>query len=181
MTDSDTFLINEYVFKKKIHADSIKEKVEELASIIRSDYKDADTITYIIVLKGAFVFAADLIREINVASEIIFIDAKSYGMNLKSSGKVVLDIGDLDLSGKYVLIIEDIIDSGQTMAALIKELSTQKPKMMEIAAFLSKTEAREVALDIKYVGYEIPPDFVIGYGLDYAEQGRHLPHIYSKI
>jgi hypoxanthine phosphoribosyltransferase len=181
MSDIDTFIINQYVFKKKIDADKIRKRVEELAASIRNDYKAAKKMTYIVVLKGAFIFAADLIREINKPSEIIFVDAKSYGMNLKSTGKVVLNLGDLDLEDKYVLIIEDIIDSGRTMKALTDELNRQKPHTMEIAAFLSKPEAREVELDIKYIGYKIPPDFVIGYGLDYAEEGRHLPHIYSKI
>ena len=180
MIKNSDFVINDHTFRKRIDKSDIEKRVNELAAAIRNDFA-GKTITYLIVLKGAFVFAADLIRAINLPSEIIFIEAKSYGEKMKSSGKVVLNHNKLNLNGKNILIIEDIIDSGNTMKTLTESFRSQNPEMLEIAAFLSKPSVREVELNIKYVGFEIPPDFVIGYGLDYAEQGRHLTHIYAKI
>jgi hypoxanthine phosphoribosyltransferase len=180
MNKNDTFVIDNYTFKKKIDAGDIRKRVIQMAQEIRSEFTQKK-LTYIVVLKGAFIFAADLIREINLPSEILFIDSKSYGKNFKSTGKVVLNLNDININGKNIIIIEDIIDSGKTMKALLEALREQKPETIEIAAFLSKPDALETELNIKYTGYEIPPDFVIGYGLDYAEQGRHLPHIFAKI
>jgi hypoxanthine phosphoribosyltransferase len=180
MNNKDIFVVNEYIFKKKIDSSDIRKRVKELALDIRKAYT-GKKITYIIVLKGAFVFAADLIREINLPSEILFIDSKSYGQNFKSTGKIVLNLNDININGKNVIIIEDIIDSGKTMKVLLDALHKQKPKSIQIAAFLSKPESREAELFVKYTGYDMSPDFVVGYGLDYAEQGRHLPHIFAKV
>ncbi len=180
MSNKDFFVIGDYKFAKKIDRSDIRKRVSKLAEQIRNEHS-GHNLTYIVVLKGAFVFAADLIREINLPSEILFIDSKSYGSNFKSSGKVVLNLNDIDIKNKNILIIEDIIDSGKTMKALLQALHKQQPESVEIVAFLSKPESRETELFVKYIGYDIPPDFVIGYGLDYAEQGRHLPDIYTKL
>jgi len=180
MPNKDLFQIGEYIFKKKIDKDIINQKVTELAQRINDDYRGKD-LTFIIVLRGAFVFAADLIRNIELPTEVFFVDSKSYGNNLQSSGKVNLNLGDIDLVGRDVIIIEDIVDSGHTLKKLTAAFKIQKPNSIQIAAILSKPAQREVEIDVKYVGFEIPPDFVVGYGLDYDEKGRHLPHIYSKI
>ena len=180
MMNSDIFQIGDFTFKKNIDEDTIKNKVRELATEINKDYSGKN-LTFIVVLRGAFIFASDLLREIELATEILFVDSKSYGSNMKSTGKVVLNLGDIDIKNKDVIIIEDIVDSGRTLKKLSDSLAQQNPNSIEIAAILSKPEERIVNLDVKYLGFEIPSDFVIGYGLDYNEQGRHLPHIYSKI
>ena len=148
-----------------------------MASKIKSDYQSKD-IVYLVVLKGAFIFASDIIREIGIESEVFFINASSYKSGLISSGNVELQIGPINVERRDILIIEDIVDSGRTMSALIKDLEKYKPNSVEIATFFSKPEERVADIRVKYIGIEIPSKFVIGYGLDYAEQGRYLKDIY---
>lgn len=180
MKNDEFFTIGNYKFKKYIDAATIQEKVKEIAKQITKDYKDKK-LTYIIVLKGAFIYASDLIRNVPLPSEILFIDSKSYGKNFKSTGKVTLDLLNIDIKAKDIIIIEDIIDSGKTMKSVIAALRELNPASVKITAILSKPSMREVSLDIDYLGFEMPPKFIVGYGLDYAEEGRHLPDIYIKI
>ena len=180
MEKSNIFTIGDYKFEKKIDAKIIQDKVHELAARITKDY-EGKQITYIIVLKGAFIYASDLIRNIPLRSEILFIDSKSYGKNFKSTGKVSLNLLNINITGKDILIVEDIIDSGKTMKAVMEALRNLNPASINLTAIFSKSSLREVELKVKYQGFEIPPDFIVGYGLDYAEQGRHLPDIYAKI
>ena len=180
MENKEIFTIGDFKFKKSIDAETIQKKVKELAEQITEDYK-GKSLTYIIVLKGAFIYASDLIRNIPLRSEILFIDSKSYGKNFKSTGEVSLDLLNIDIKDKDVIIIEDIIDSGKTMKSVIAALQKLNPASVKITAILSKPAMREVELNINYLGFEVPPDFIVGYGLDYAEEGRHLPDIYAKI
>ena len=155
----------------------LKNKVAELGAQITRDYADKE-IFAIGILRGAVVFMADLIRAIERPVQIDFMAVSSYGMQADSSG-IVRILKDLDssITGKHVLIIEDIIDSGQTLSYLIKNLSERKPASIQLCTLMNKPERRKVDLPVKYVGFEIPNEFVVGYGLDYAEKYRNLPYL----
>ncbi|HRT68502.1 MAG TPA: phosphoribosyltransferase family protein, partial [Bacteroidota bacterium] len=131
--------------------------------------------------KGAMVFAADLIREIQLPVRIETIIAKSYGMNIETSGKVNIIKNDLNINGEDVIVVEDIIDTGITMAKLLKNLERDKPRSISVCSLLFKPDKIIEKIDIKYLGFSIDPLFVIGYGIDYAEQGRNLKDIYIKV
>ena len=155
----------------------LKDKVAELGAQITRDYADKE-IFAIGILRGAVVFMADLIRAIERPVQIDFMAVSSYGMQADSSG-IVRILKDLDssITGKHVLIIEDIIDSGQTLSYLIKNLSERKPASIQLCTLMNKPERRNVDLPVKYVGFEIPNEFVVGDGLDYAEKYRNLPYL----
>ena len=155
----------------------LKDKVAELGAQITRDYADKE-IFAIGILRGAVVFMADLIRAIERPVQIDFMAVSSYGMQADSSG-IVRILKDLDssITGKHVLIIEDIIDSGQTLSYLIKNLNERKPASIQLCTLMNKPERRKVDLPVKYVGFENPNEFVVGYGLDYAEKYRNLPYL----
>ena len=155
----------------------LADKVAELGAQITRDYADKE-IFAIGILRGAVVFMADLIRAIERPVQIDFMAVSSYGMQADSSG-IVRILKDLDssITGKHVLIIEDIIDSGQTLSYLIKNLTERKPASIQLCTLMNKPERRKVDLPVKYVGFEIPNEFVVGYGLDYAEKYRNLPYL----
>lgn len=155
----------------------IAEKVAELGARITRDYEGKELLA-VGILKGAVVFMADLVRAIDRPVEIDFMAVSSYGAQTDSSG-IVRILKDLDRSieGKHVLIIEDIIDSGQTLSYLIKNLSDRRPASIQLCTLMNKPERRKVDLPVKYVGFEIPNEFVVGYGLDYAEKYRNLPYL----
>lgn len=155
----------------------IKKRIKELGKKISRDYK-GKKLVLVGILKGAFVFMADLIREINLPLEIDFIQAASYGASKTSSGaiKIKKDI-DLPIEGKHVLLVEDIIDYGYTMDHLLKFLKHKKPKSIRVCAFLDKPDRREVNVPIAYKGFDVPNEFVLGYGLDLAEKNRNLPFV----
>jgi len=155
----------------------IQDKLEELGEQITRDYAGREPLL-IGVLKGAFVLMADLSRHIHLPLEVDFMAVASYGAATKTSGVVrILKDLDHDLEGRDVLLIEDIIDSGLTLNYLLKNLRGRRPASLEVCALLKKTGIQRVHLDVKYVGFEIPPDFVVGYGLDFAENFRNLPYI----
>ncbi len=155
----------------------LNERVEELAARISADYKDKDLLL-IGVLKGANVFMCDLMRKISFPIQIDFIAASSYGHSTESSG-VVKILKDLDYSieGKDVIIVEDIIDTGLTLHYLVDNFKSRKPNSLEICTLLDKPERRIANLEVKYIGYKIPDEFIVGYGIDYAERYRNLPYI----
>ncbi|GAA1300662.1 hypoxanthine phosphoribosyltransferase [Brachybacterium tyrofermentans] len=155
----------------------IREKVSELGRRIAADYADEPPIL-VGVLKGAVMVMADLARTIDLDVEMDWMAVSSYGSGTKSSG-VVRILKDLsaDIDGRNVLIVEDIIDSGLTLKWLLSNLRSRGPKSVEVAALLRKPEAARVEIDVKYVGFDIPNEFVIGYGLDYAEAYRNLPYV----
>ncbi len=152
-------------------------RVKELANAIQADYQDKELLV-IGVLKGANIFMGDLIRQINLPIQIDFIAASSYGSSTESSGivKIVKDL-DYSIEGKHVLIVEDIIDSGLTLRYLEDNFLSRKPESLEICTLLDKPERRKANINVKYVGYEIPDEFIVGYGIDYAERYRNLPYI----
>lgn len=155
----------------------IKNRVAEIAAEISRDYKDKDLVL-VGILKGAFIFLADLCRELTVPAKFDFIAVSSYGSGTKSGGIVrILKDLDTDINGKDVVIVEDIIDSGLTLNYLHKSLRARNPASLEICALLRKPEMDRVKLDARYIGFSIPSDFVVGYGLDYAQKYRNLPYI----
>ena len=157
--------------------EEIDRKVADLGQAISRDYAGKELLL-VGVLKGAFVFMADLARHIDLPMEFDFMAVSSYGAATQTSG-VVRILKDLDheIMGRHVLVVEDIVDSGLTLSYLLKNLRTRKPESLEVCALLQKTEVQQVPLDIKYPGFEIPPVFVVGYGLDYGERFRNLPFV----
>ncbi len=161
-----------------LSSEQIKKRVEELAAEIEADYPDGP-VYLISILKGSFIFLADLARAFkHLRVRIEFIAISSYGNQKTSSGQVKLT-RDLDVAieGHHVLIVEDIIDSGVTLSYLRNLLENRRPKSLAIATLLDKPEKRIQPVDVKYVGFQIPDEFVVGYGLDYAEDYRNLSDI----
>jgi hypoxanthine phosphoribosyltransferase len=160
-----------------VGAEDLTARVKELADQISSDYADKDLLL-IGVLKGAVFFVSDLMRHLDIPVEVDFMAVASYGSATRSSG-VVRILKDLDaaIEGRDVLIVEDIVDSGLTLQYLLRNLAGRNPRSLEVCALLIKPERREVDLHTRYVGFEIPDRFAIGYGLDHAERYRNLPYV----
>src|SRR5688572_18475469 len=160
-----------------VQPDDLRRKVADLGAQISSDYEGRDLLL-VGVLKGAVFFLSDLMRQITVPCEVDFMAVASYGDATDSSG-VVRILKDLDapIEGRDVLIVEDIVDSGLTLKYLLRNLAARKPKTLEVCALLTKPERRKTQIDAKYIGFEIPNRFVIGYGLDHAERHRNLPFV----
>ncbi len=164
----------------------IHDRLAELAVEIEADYADLDVVL-VGVLKGAVMVMADLTRSISRTVETDWMAVSSYGSGTKSSGVVrILKDLDRDISGRHVLIIEDIVDSGLTLSWLVANLGSRGPASVEVCTLLRKPEAMKVDLKVRYVGFDIPNEFVVGYGLDYAERYRNLrvvgtlaPHVYA--
>ncbi len=160
-----------------IGKEKIQEKVEELADQINSDYQDGN-ILLIGILKGSVIFMSDLSRKLDVNAEFEFMDVSSYGNNTFSSGNIRINYDvKYDVGNKDILIVEDIIDTGNTLNKIIEVLQSKNPKSLKIVTLLDKPERREVDIDISYKGFEIPNEFVVGYGLDFAGKYRNLPYI----
>jgi hypoxanthine phosphoribosyltransferase len=160
-----------------VSADELERRVAELGAEVSRDYEGRDLVL-VGVLKGAVVFIADLMRHLTVPCEIDFMAVSSYGSQTDSSG-VVRILKDLDASigGRDVLIVEDIIDSGLTLQYLLRNLKAREPRSLEVCALLTKPDRRRVDLPTRYVGFEIPDRFVVGYGLDYRQRYRNLREI----
>ena len=160
-----------------ISQEEIAAKVAELAALIDADYA-GQTVLLVGVLKGAAMIMADLSRALTVDATLEFMAVSSYGSSTSSSG-VVRILKDLDRSieGVHVLVVEDIIDSGLTLSWLVRNLRSRHPASVEVVALLRKPEALKVTVDVRYVGFDIPSAFVVGYGLDYAERYRTLPYV----
>jgi hypoxanthine phosphoribosyltransferase len=173
--------------KVLIPADEIRAKVAELARAIEADYQGKEVLL-VGVLNGALVVMADLIRELHIDSEMDWMAISSYGAGTKSSGvvRILKDLG-ADIQDRHVLVVEDIIDSGLTLSWLLSNLRSRRPASLEVVTLLRKPDAAKVAIDVRYVGFDIPNEFVVGYGLDYAQRFRGLPfigtlapHVYSS-
>ncbi|PGS47303.1 hypoxanthine phosphoribosyltransferase [Bacillus sp. AFS041924] len=155
----------------------LKNRVKALAEQIETDFNN-EPIILVVVLKGSFVFAADLVREMKSNINVDFISVSSYSNQTESTGKVRL-LKDLDenITNKNVVVVEDIIDSGLTLYFLRDHLQMHKPKSIKICTLLDKPERRKIDLPVDYVGFVIPDEFIVGYGIDYAQQYRNLPYI----
>src|SRR3712207_4081445 len=160
-------------------SEEIQEKVREIGERITEDYR-GEKLLLVGILRGAVVFLSDLMRHLELPCEIDFMDISSYGTGTQTSG-VVRILKDLeeDITGRHVLIIEDIIDTGLTLSYLRRMLLQRGPASLEICAFLSKPSRRQVDLSVKYLGFEVPDEFVVGYGLDFAGAYRNLPDIHA--
>ncbi|MDI6800097.1 MAG: hypoxanthine phosphoribosyltransferase [Actinomycetota bacterium] len=160
-----------------ITADEIEGRIEELAEKITGDYKEKDLLL-VGILRGAVIFIGDLVRKIDIPLQIDFMAVSSYGSSTKTSGvvRILKDI-DVDIKGKDVLIVEDIIDSGLTLKYLIRNLLSRKPASLKICALLRKDVERKASIDIDYCGFEVPDKFIVGYGLDFDEKYRNLRDI----
>jgi len=155
----------------------IRGKIKELGGRITKDYAGKDVI-FIGILKGSVMFMSDLLKEVNIPCRMDFMAVSSYGNSAVTSGVVrILKDLDFEIRDKDIIIVEDIIDSGVTLQYLIKYLKARKPRSIEIACLLNKPERRKVEIEVKYLGYDVPDYFLVGYGLDYAEKYRNLPYI----
>jgi hypoxanthine phosphoribosyltransferase len=166
-----------------LSSQAIQDKVAELGAQVGADYRDAiaenaQDLLLITVLKGAVFFVTDLARAIPVPTQLEFMAVSSYGSSTSSSGVVrILKDLDRDINERDVLIVEDVVDSGLTLKWLLRNLATRRPRSLKVCTLLRKPDAVRVDLDIEYVGFDIPNEFVVGYGLDYAERYRDLPYI----
>jgi hypoxanthine phosphoribosyltransferase len=160
-----------------VQADDLQRRVRELAAEVSRDY-DGKDLLLICVLKGAVFFLSDLMRHVNVPCEVDFMAVASYGDQTESSGVVrILKDLDIPIEGRHVLIVEDIVDSGLTLQYLMRNLKARNPASIEVCALLTKPSRRKADVPAKYIGFEIPDRFVIGYGLDHAERHRNLPYV----
>ena len=160
-----------------IDQETLAARVTELGAEVSADYEGRDLLL-IGVLKGAVFFMADLMRHLTVPCEVDFMAISSYGDSTDSSGIVrILKDLDINIEGRHVLVVEDIIDSGLTLSYLIRNLESREPATLEVCALLTKPSRREIDVPVRYVGFEIPNKFVVGYGLDFAERYRNLPYV----
>ncbi|MFO8125990.1 hypoxanthine phosphoribosyltransferase [Yoonia sp.] len=167
-----------YVIDEMISAKSIAARIEELAREIKTEFADTDKLVVVGLLRGSFVFIADLVRELDLPVEVDFLEASSYGNGMESTREVRI-LKDLrgQIEGRDVLIVEDIVDTGHTLAHVTKFLCSRKPARMKTIALLDKPARREVDFKASYTGFEIPDEFVVGYGIDFAQRNRNLPFI----
>ena len=160
-----------------IGEDELQARIRALGTEISADYQGRELLL-VGVLKGAVFFMADLMRRLTIPCEIDFMAISSYGDSTDSSGVVrILKDLDINIEGRHVLVVEDIIDSGLTLSYLIRNLEAREPASLEVCALLTKPERREIDVPVRYVGFPIPNRFVIGYGLDFAERYRNLPYV----
>jgi hypoxanthine phosphoribosyltransferase len=167
-----------YVIDELISAKAIAARVEALARDISEYFRDTDKLVVIGLLRGSFIFIADLARELDLPVEVDFLEVSSYGNSTESSREVRL-LKDLrgEIEGRDVLVVEDIVDTGHTLSRVMDILATRHPRRMEACALLDKPSRREVDIKARWIGFEIPDKFVVGYGIDYAQRNRNLPHI----
>lgn len=172
--------VHDKSFEIYLSEDVLRQRIGEMAEEIDRDYKGVRPL-FIAILNGSFMFAADLFRGLTIEAELCFIKLASY-KGMKSSGNVVTSIGlEDDLYGREVIIVEDIVDTGKTLHNFLPKLVHQQPKSLKICTLLHKSEATEFALQLDYVGFDIPNKFVVGYGLDYDGLGRNLRQIYQVV
>ena len=172
--------VNGKKFKISISSDQIRERVKELGERISKDYAGKNPLL-LCVLNGSFVFAADLYREISIPSEISFVKLASY-QGVTSTGTISEVIGiNEELANRHIIIVEDIVDTGYTMQHMLETLGTRSPASIRICSLLTKPEKLQVPIEVDYVAFKIPNLFVVGYGLDFDQQGRNLKDIYTIV
>jgi hypoxanthine phosphoribosyltransferase len=173
----DSIRLHDKTFVPFLSEQEVQEKVTQLAAEIDTQFKGRSPL-FIAVLNGAFIFAADLLKRLSIECAITFVKLRSYS-GTQTSGQVNRIIGlEEGISGRHVIVLEDIVDTGRTMAWLLPELAAQDPLSVTVVALFSKTEAREVGVQVDLVGFEIPKKFIVGYGLDYDGLGRNLRDVY---
>ncbi len=167
-----------YVIDEMISAKSIAARIEELAREIQESFHGTDKLIVVGLLRGSFVFIADLVRELDLPVEVDFLEASSYGDGMQSSREVRI-LKDLrgKIAGRDVLLVEDIVDTGFTLSHVVGLLRSRGPRRLETIALLDKPSRREIEIKATWTGFEIPDEFVVGYGIDYAQRNRNLPFI----
>jgi hypoxanthine phosphoribosyltransferase len=167
-----------YEIDVMISAKSIAARIEDLAKTIEAEFKDTNKLVVVGLLRGSFVFIADLVRELDLPVEVDFLEASSYGDGIESSREVRI-LKDIrgQIEGRDVLVVEDIVDTGHTLHQVINVLATRNPARLKSIALLDKPARREVDMKADWTGFEIPDEFVVGYGIDYAQRNRNLPYI----
>ncbi|MBO9476880.1 hypoxanthine phosphoribosyltransferase [Shimia sp. R11_0] len=167
-----------YVIDEMISAKSIAARIEELCKEITAEYRDTDKLIVVGLLRGSFVFIADLVRELNLPVEVDFLEASSYGNAMESSREVRI-FKDLrgEIEGRDVLVVEDIVDTGHTLTHVLHLLKARNPRKIKTIALLDKPSRREADIAADWIGFSIPDEFVVGYGIDYAQRNRNLPFI----
>jgi len=167
-----------YVIDQLISAKSIAARIETLSREIKSTYDGTDKLVVVGLLRGSFVFIADLVRELDMNVEVDFLETSSYGDSMVSSREVRI-LKDLrgEIEGQDVLVVEDIVDTGHTLSHVLQLLRSRNPKRLETIALLDKPSRRETDIRATWTGFEIPDEFVVGYGIDYAQRNRNLPYI----
>ncbi|MGN6683131.1 MAG: hypoxanthine phosphoribosyltransferase [Devosia sp.] len=170
--------IEPYAVDQLISAKAIAARVEALAAEITEYFRGTDQLVVIGLLRGSFIFIADLVRELDLPVEVDFLEVSSYG-NATESSREVRILKDLrgEIEGRDLLVVEDIIDTGRTLRHVLDILATRHPNRVEVCALLDKPSRREVDVKARWIGFEIPDKFVVGYGIDYAQRNRTLPHI----
>jgi hypoxanthine phosphoribosyltransferase len=172
--------VHDKLFEPYLNASTIAARIKEIAGNLNKDYAGKKPL-FIAILNGSFMFAADLFKELHIDAEICFIKLASY-KGTKSTGHVITAIGlDMDLFGREVVIVEDIVDTGKTLSEFLPQLEHQQPASLKIVALLHKPEATVFPITIDYLGFSIPNKFVVGYGLDYDGLGRNIPEIFKLI
>ena len=180
-SETQTVQLGDYTFSEYLSASKIQTRVEELGALINKDYTSDEPPIVMALLNGAFVFAADLCRQFDFECQMQLLRVSSYE-GMESTGKVKIDhSAEPDMQGRHVIIIEDIVDTGNTLAAYLPTLADKGAKSVKVCSLLMKPKALQHDLSIDYVGFEIPNEFVIGYGLDYNGRGRNLASIYSIV
>ena len=167
-----------YVIDEMISAKSIAARIEALSHEISAEFADTDKLVVVGLLRGSFVFIADLVRELDLPVEVDFLEASSYGDGMESSREVRI-LKDIrgQIEGRDVLVVEDIFDTGHTLHQVMEVLNTRHPAKIKSIALLDKPARREVDMKADWTGFEIPDEFVVGYGIDYAQRNRNLPYI----
>jgi len=167
-----------YVIDEMIDSDKIAARIETLSDEIKAEYRDTKKLVVVGLLRGLFIFIADLVRRLDMEVEVDFIETSSYGNSTQSSREVRI-LKDLrgDIQGRDVLVVEDIVDTGHTLAHVLTLLNSRQPAKLRTIALLDKPSRREAEVTADWIGFTIPDEFVVGYGIDYAETGRNLPYI----
>lgn len=167
-----------YVIDQLISAKSIAARIEQLATEIKDVYAETEKLVVVGLLRGSFIFIADLVRELDLPVEVDFLEASSYGNSMESSREVRI-LKDLrgEIAGRDVLVVEDIVDTGHTLKHVLHLLNAREPHMLRSIALLDKPSRREADVRADWIGFEIPDEFVVGYGIDYAQRNRNLPYI----
>ena len=167
-----------YTVDRMISAKAIAARIEDLSREIETAFAGTDKLVVVGLLRGSFIFIADLVREIDLPVEVDFLEASSYGNSMRSSREVKI-LKDLrgEIAGRDVLVVEDIVDTGHTLSHVVHILKARAPRRLETIALLDKPTRREVDIKATWTGFEIPDEFVVGYGIDFAQSNRNLPHI----
>ncbi len=167
-----------YVIDEMISAKTIAARIEDLCREITDEYFNTSKLVVVGLLRGSFVFIADLVRELDLPVEVDFLEASSYGDGMETSREVRI-LKDLrgQIEGRDVLVVEDIVDTGHTLSHVLHLLESRKPARLKTIALLNKPSRREVEIKADWIGFEIPDEFVVGYGIDYAQRNRNLPYI----